>query len=97
MTPDQVKIISKLFKKNCYSCEHLDVDWDDKEYGNGSWYFCNRGDDNSDSRSEKMYDKNGKEAPYLKKAKRCHKFSSSACFNGHICVDIFNVLKVRTK
>ena len=84
--------ISKIFKKNCFTCKYIDTDSTDYEYGNSNYYVCTKDDDKSDFRFDQMYDKDGKETNYLKKSKKCHEFSNEIYFN-HLSIDLREVLK----
>lgn len=74
--------------KNCLTCKHLESDWTDYEYGNTNYYVCGKKDDCSEARSDKMYDKDGKETKYIKKAKKCHEFPERISFNGESWVPL---------
>ncbi len=88
----------EIFKKNCFTCKHLGADWDDREYSSQQWYLCSKGEyDLNEERSEKMYDKDGKEAPYLNRYKPCHEFPSEISFNYASFVKIVNCVKGRKK
>lgn len=77
-----MKDVLKNIRKNCFTCKHLETDWDDKEYGNSQWLVCAKGEyGHHEERNEKMYDAHGKETTYLRKYKSCHEFPERVSFN----------------